>query len=120
MPTRWEEFQANIRAAEGGDPLAAMRAQHALTEVIETAAEGFDLEGELEAAQAVASVYDERVRGGTKDATVLDHSRAAELHLEAGQEALVNGDPDRAKEQLAESVRRFQDAIALLPEPPIP
>lgn len=119
MPTRWEEFQGNIRALEGDDGLAAMGAQHALTEAISTAAEAFGLEGELEAAEAAASLYDERVRGGTSDRAVLDHSRAAERHLEAGQEALVNGDPDRAKEQLAESVRRFHDAIALLPEPQV-
>lgn len=120
MATRWDEFQETIRALErGDDELAALRARHALHEAIQHAAHAFDLNGELEAAEAVASLFDERVAGGTSDAAVLDHSRAAEQHLERGQAALVNGDPDLAGTELAESVRRFQEAIALLPNPQV-
>lgn len=117
MPTRWDEFQANITALEGGDPLAYLRATQAAEEAVTTAAEAFELTAELQLAEGAATRYDVMIHGITIEGTVRDHSRVAEEHLEAGKAALVNHDPDRAREQLAASIRRFEAAIALLPEP---
>jgi hypothetical protein len=117
VPTRWDEFQENIRALEESDDLAHLGACAALTDAVNTAADAFGLAAELQLAEDAASRYDRRVHGKkTRNTIVLDHSRAAEQHLEAGQMALVNGEPDQARLELAASVQRFEAAIALLPE----